>query len=402
MATINEEYRDASLRRQIQLRRFTNGEVNRVLKLIEQADAELVEKLRKHLNKLAGKPVDFKGERLKTMLQEVRQARETVLQEFRESLNETLPSLAQVEAEAELAMMNAVVPLEVGFAAADSIRLKAIAEAKPFHGKLLKDWYSDLATRDKGRIVQALQLGLTQGETVDDIVRRVVGTRANKYTDGVLSASRREAAAVVRTAISHVSTHAREMVWEANPDIIGALIWTATLDGRTSAVCRSRDGHGAPTPGHELPEGVPPLQPAGARPPAHFNCRSTLVAYIDGVGLLGNRPSISDKRNPRQREIDFRKEARRRKMPIKDVRREWAAKHVGPVPAKVNYQEWLTKQKATFQDDVLGKTKGQLFRNGGLKLDQFVDRTGAELTLAQLAASNPAAFVRAGLDPDDF
>lgn len=402
MPTINEEYLDASMRRQVQVRRFTAGQVKQTLQLMEEADRALVEKLRKHLNKLAGQPVDFKGERLKALLAELRESRDELMAAYRAMQDEALLGLAKTEADAELAVLNAVVPFEVSFAAADSLRLRAIAAARPFQGKLLRDWYQGLQQNDRGRIVQALQLGLAQGETVDDIVRRVVGTRANQYTDGVLAASRREAATIVRTAITHVSTHAREMVWEANADVIAAKIWTATLDGRTSATCRARDGHGAPLPGHKLPAGVPPLKPADAKPPAHMNCRSVMVAYIDGVGLLGKRPSIADKRTPRQRQIDFRAEARRTGKPIQEVRAAWARKHVGPVPATVSYQDWLARQSAEFQDDVLGKTKGALFRRGGLKLDQFIDRSGKELTLAQLADTNPSAFIRAGLDPEDF
>ena len=51
---------------------------------------------------------------------------------------------------------------------------------------------------------------------------------------------------------------------------------------------------------------------------------------------------------------------------------------------------------------MLGRAKGRLFRSGQLQVDQFSDRVGNELTLGQLAETQPEAFTRAGLDPDDF
>ena len=82
-------------------------------------------------------------------------------------------------------------------------------------------------------------------------------------------------------------------------------------------------------------------------------------------------------------------------MTIQQVRKEWAEKNVGRVPASTTYQDFLSRQSKEFQDDVLGKTKGELFRKGGLTVDQFVDRNGTELTLSQLAKTHPEAFQRA-------
>jgi hypothetical protein len=112
---------------------------------------------------------------------------------------------------------------------------------------------------------------------------------------------------------------------------------------------------------------------------------------------VGNRPTVVDTRTRAKREVDFRKIARQQGKPIQEVRAAWGRDVVGRVPATTSYQDFLMRQKPAFQDEVLGKRKGQLFRKGGLKLDQFVDRAGNELTLAELAAANPGAFARAGL-----
>lgn len=400
--TANEEYRDAALRHQIYLRRYTAGLINRVAAILEQADAELVLKLRARLVKLEGKPIDFTGERWKALLAEVREARAAAMQAYKDLLRSELVPLGRQEGEQELKLLEAAAPIEVSFTTVAADQLRAILSARPFHGKLLNDWFKELEQMDQRRLAAALQLGMVQGEPIDDIVRRIVGTKKAQFADGILAISRRDATAITRTAVNHVSNVARGYVWDANADIITCRIWSSVLDGRTSPICRARDGHGAPVGGNDLPAGVPPLVPINARPPAHINCRSTMIAYMDGVGLLGNRPTVADTRTRAKREVDFRRIAKEQGKSIKDVRADWAARVIGRVPAATTYQDFLGRQSAKFQDEVLGRTRGKLFRQGGLKLDQFVDRQGNELTLAQLADARPEAFINAGLDPGDF
>ena len=400
--TINEAYRDAALRHQIDLRRYTAGVTKRVARLQEEADRDLTERLRTRLARFEGRDLDFTGERWKALLTDIRGARAAALAEYKTLVRDELGQLAVLEGQAEIDLLQSSITIEVGFMAVNADQLRAIATSRPFQGRFLRDWFSTLEAVDQQRLTTALQLGMTNGEPIDDIVRRVVGTRKNAYADGILSMTRRDAQGIVRTAVNHVSNTARGYVWDANSDIITAKVWVSTLDGRTTAVCRARDGHGTPVGDNDLPADIPPLQPEGAKPPAHFNCRSVMVAYIDGVGLLGNRPTVTDTRTRAKREIDFRRMAKEQGKPIQDIRKAWAAENVGRVPAATTYQDFLKRQPASFQDEVLGKTKAKLFREGGLNVDQFVDRAGNELTMSQLAERKPDAFRKAGLDPEKF
>lgn len=402
MPTFNEEYRDAALRHQIDLRRYTAGVTKRVARLLEEADRDLTERLRTRLARFEGRDLDFTGERWKALLTDIRGARAAALAEYKTLVRDELGQLAVLEGQAEIDLLQSAITIEVGFMAVNADQLRAIATSRPFQGRFLRDWFSTLEAVDQQRLTTALQLGMTNGEPVDDIVRRVVGTRKNAYADGILSMTRRDAQGIVRTAVNHVSNTARGYVWDANSDIITAKVWVSTLDGRTTAVCRARDGHGTPVGDNDLPADIPLLQPKDAKPPAHFNCRSVMVAYIDGVGLLGNRPTVTDTRTRAKREIDFRRMAKEQGKPIQDIRKAWAAENVGRVPAATTYQDFLKRQPAGFQDEVLGKTKAKLFREGGLNVDQFVDRAGNELTLSQLAERKPDAFRKAGLDPEKF
>lgn len=284
--------------------------------------------------------------------------------------------------------------------------------------RTLRQAIGDLAASDIRRIEGALQLGIVQGEGSDELVRRIVGRRANKYADGLVSITRRDAEAVTRAAVTHVSNAARAEVFEANEDIILGLRVVATLDGFTSTVCKVLDGQVDVIGDHKLPKGEVALQVPGSRPPFHnWGCRSVMVPVLSWSGLadrVGERPFVRDDRTRKMREKDFRAEAKEeagdewqgmdraeRTSAVRRRRDAWAREAVGRVSAKTKYPEWFARQPAGFQESVLGKTKFALYRKGGLELTRFVDK-GRPLTLAQLAEREPESFLSAGLDPEKF
>jgi SPP1 gp7 family putative phage head morphogenesis protein len=229
--------------------------------------------------------------------------------------------------------------------------------SRPFQGSLLHEWVAGLEAGRRRRLREAVRIGYTEGETVQQLVRRVRGTAAAGYRDGVLAISRRSAEVVVRTAVAHTATASREVLYEENSDLIKGVEWCSTLDLRTTPVCRARDGKVYP-PG------------SGPRPPAHLQCRSTTVPVVRSWRELGVDTSEAP---PGTR-----------------------ASMNGQVAADLTYGEWLRGQSAVAQDEVLGPTKGQLFRAGGLTMDRFVDGTGRAYTLTELRTRERAAWRAAG------
>lgn len=58
----------------------------------------------------------------------------------------------------------------------------------------------------------------------------------------------------------------------------------------------------------------------------------------------------------------------------------------GKVSGKITYGEWLRRQSASAQDEVLGPTRGRIFRESpGMDIGRFSDRRGRRLTLKELA-----------------
>lgn len=420
MPGANELLFDRANRHEVDIRRYSNRQIRQMLRYLEELDAKTVTKLREALPRIV-KPgqrnsvaelSESQRKRLEQLLVDIRLLRETALKTVGGDLKKELADFAVAEADFEARLIQGAIPIaEVTVATVSAMQIRAVVNTNAFKGQLLTDLMGNLRRQDQARITEAVVDGFVSGETTDNIVRKIVGTRASGYTDGLTSITRREASTIARTALTTYADTARQEVWNANADIIVALRWTSTLDGRTSSVCRSRDGKLVPQGGNTPPEGADLLDPPGARPAAHPNCRSRMVPQMGWEGVFGDRPYVTDTRNRRKREIDFRADAKanagparwkemsqkQRNAAIRDVREAWAREAIGTVPAKTTYQQWLKRQPAKFQDDVLGKTKGALFRRGGLQLDQFVDHSGKELTLPELKSKFPDAFEEANV-----
>ncbi len=56
----------------------------------------------------------------------------------------------------------------------------------------------------------------------------------------------------------------------------------------------------------------------------------------------------------------------------------------GPVSGKITFQEFLSRQPASFVESVLGKTRADLFRAGKITVRDLVSGTGRELSLDEL------------------
>lgn len=84
-----------------------------------------------------------------------------------------------------------------------------------------------------------------------------------------------------------------------------------------------------------------------------------------------------------------------------DIRADWPestrASMDGQVPKATTYGEWLQRQTAARQDEVVGPTRGRLMREGKLPFDALYTNRGEYLTLEKLRERHPGAFRRAGV-----
>lgn len=318
------------------LERYKSSVVKKILGLLNKADDDLIEKVAGRVAKIEQRGFDLgpaTTKRLEALQKAVTEDRKAIYAILFNESKEEFANFAIYEADFQARLLET---FAVELQRPSSSLLKAVATTQPFRGRLLRQWYSGLERGAATKINDAIKIGIVEGETTDQIVRRVRGTRSLRYSDGILEIGRREAQTITRTAIAHVSDRASQELWSENRDIIRGVKWVSTLDSRTSAICRERDGKI-----YKI-DSAPPV-------PAHFNCRSRKIAYLGEFQVKGSRASRG-----------------------------------GPVPEDTSYEQWLRDQPRAVQEEVLGVRKARLFREGGLPIDRFQDRTGREYTLDEL------------------
>jgi len=227
-----------------------------------------------------------------------------------------------------------------------------------YSGKqLLEPFIKDWSTTQTQLVNNTIQQGFYQGQTNSEITRRIRGTKASNFNDGELAKVNRSNRTIVRTAVQHSSTQARQLTMKQNSDLIKGYQWVSTLDSKTSDQCTALDGRR-----FNMEEG--PL------PPIHPNCRSTTT------------PVLSEK-------FDFLDKGATR------------ASVDGQVSTKETYFSWLKKQPAAFQADAIGPTRAKLLRSGGLTSDEFgrlsLNRNFEAMTLTEMRKKAPNVFEAAGL-----
>lgn len=350
---------DEAIDHEHDLIRFERGVVYRMIAVLNRADASLLASLTEALMQLdAG---SFTVERLEALLASVRATNAAAYRAVLEAIEPELQDLARAETAAQASMLRFAIPaavqLQAPLTAVAWEQVYAAALSRPFQGRLLRDWAATLEAGRMAQIREAIRGGYVTGETTAAIISKIRGTKALRFEDGILARPRRDVAAIVQTALSHTAQTARAISYEANADLIKALQWVATLDSRTSPPCRVRDGlkYTSTVPhkpiGHSVPWGDGPGR-------LHFNCRSVSVPVLKSWRELG---IDMDETTPSTR-----------------------ASMDGQVPADLTYSQWIVRQSAERQDEILGKERGELLRSGKLTIDKFSNAKGEWLSLEEL------------------
>ena len=234
------------------------------------------------------------------------------------------------------------------------------------NGEVITKAFRGIAVDQAERFSQVVRQGLLTGKTTPEIASQLIGKLQfgeSKTVKQLVAAGGQSTAiadnqimVLVRTSINQVANTASQQVYEANQDITKKYRYVATLDTRTSSICRALDGK-------EFEYGK------GPTPPQHFGCRSTTVPVID-YEELGLIPPPPAKR----------------------------ASAGGQVPADVSYGDWLAnQQKGESKSDLvarqartLGTEKAKYFRRlakdrgSSEAIAKLVRDDGSELTLEQL------------------
>jgi len=354
----NEFINDALTRHTIWLQGLATHEANKFDPFIVKADKIIRDTL-----SAAGPTINTQKE-LNDILSKLRKELGETYSEWGQSLISDLEEIAGNESNFTTKTLDKAANVEVIKPTLEqtwaAINARPIQINDKGESKLMQPLIKSFTPNEVQRVNGIIRNGFFSGTTTQNIITAIRGTKTNNFKDGALITTRRNAEAIARTSVNHVSNMARQSTFKANQDILNGWLYSATLDNRTSNFCRFQDGKV-----YDIGEG--PL------PPSHINCRSSAIPQLknkfDIFGSSGTRASKGAKG--------------------------------GQQTTANNYYEWLAKQPKWFQEEVLGKTRTELFRKGGLTADQFrratSDKFGEALDLEAIKRKQPDAWREAGL-----
>jgi SPP1 gp7 family putative phage head morphogenesis protein len=370
--SLNDSIADRLVARGIYLGRFSAHLLELVAGYLDELQRDLIAQLARNPEITA-----FQSDRLQSLLDQVNQTISAGYGGMAAAVGEQLAGMAALEASWTISAINAAARLELATGQITPGMLRRIVDDTLIEGSPLADWWSrqDAALRD--RFAAQVRLGIGSGESIDDIVRRVRGRSTGarvellnprdpdgprrwgyEFSGGVMETTTRNARTLVRTAVQSVANQARVDSYRANADIIGGMVWVATLDLRTCLACAGRSGlewtlgadNSAPKPvGHNFPVESCPL---------HAGCRCTFAPRVLSWREMG---------------IDLDEEPAGTRASMD-----------GQVPADLTFDEWLSGRSAEDVEAILGPGRAQLYREGNITLADLLDQRGRPVRLRDL------------------
>lgn len=205
----------------------------------------------------------------------------------------------------------------------------------------LRRYFKDNASRIKQQVDSSIFLGQDEEE---------LDTAIAGYT-GQTQVSAIRVGAMVGTLVTFVSSTIGRRFFESNSDKISGYQWQSVIDSRTSSFCRWADGKVWYYETQEGDLGGP------YTPPVHERCRSEIVPIFKSWGDMGLDDQYSDT-------------------------------FPGNPPKRTTYYEWLGRQPATVQREVLGTVRYDLWKKEGVAPSRFYNQQGKYLTLDELKQKN--------------
>lgn len=340
---------DGATRHAIFVQRYSGSQLKQMLPYLQRVKKTTAAAL------AMGDLTEFSKKRLTRLYNEMGAITNEVLNRMGEKLKSNMKQFASYEADFAGRMLDNSTKDGVEFDIPAKTQIHAAVFSEPVltlekKGITLDAVLEQFSEKKGDQIVKTIQQGVIAGQTNQEIIKGMSAIVDTSMADGLK--------ALVRTVTNHVSSVSREEVLKNNEDIIEGYEWVSVLDGRTTPECQALDGQ-------IFGVGEGPI------PPIHWNCRSTRIPVVKKeYSFVGGVEGLTRAAKGAEGAED-------------------------DVSTKTNYNDWLKTQPNEFQDEVLGVTKGQLFREGGLDLTQFVDENYKPLSIEQLRQSDDKHIVAA-------
>lgn len=348
---LNEKLMDRILRHHALFQQYTAGEAKKVNDLIAEMQDDILDQIQRRYEKAlvrgrdAGPETTRRLEELYTVTQRINTE---AFRNIRDGVKEANIEVTQDEVDFVQDTLKNEAQINVDLNIPSPSLLRSIATTEPIDGTPLTKWYSKLSGDTQTKINRAVRLSAAEGQTVDQLVQRIRGTRANNFSDGIIKTTTRNAEAIARTSLNNVANKARMETFMANSDLVKGYQWVATLDLKTCLVCGGLD--------KKIWKPDEPMR----QPPAHINCRCSIVPALKSFSDIGVKT-------------------------VREMPESFRASMNGAIPRSLSYDQWLKTQPEDFQRQILGPKRFELYKSGKVRLSSFTDRKGHTLTLERLA-----------------
>ena len=257
---------DLTVLHRIGLDRYSTGVVRRIVTVLREVEADITGQLARGWPDAENRARSPEALRLQALLAQVDRTLEEAHDRIAGIFDGVVTDTAATEADFIARLSAASVGTEVALATVSPQQLRSAAVSRPFQGRYLRDFVSEMSTADRRRVAGQIRMAYLEGESVRGAIGRV---------RRVHDVSKRGAEVLVRTSFTHINARAVEQNAAANPDLFRKWQFIAVLDTRTTPRCRALAGsvfdHGS-----------------GPLPPQHPNCRSTIASLPPGVSTFGD------------------------------------------------------------------------------------------------------------------
>ena len=300
----------------------------KILKLLNTLENEIVGQLTA-IDPTHPTMTAYQQARLTKLLKEVKIITNTSYKKAAVTATQELEATAVAATKAFANSINFAVGAKIAKATIPQALLTKLVDTTLVETAPSGDWWARQPKQLVDKFYDQMRVGMAKGDTLDQLIKRVRGVPAangKMAVSGIMDVSRRNAAALVRTATQSIANQARIEAMTANRDVVKGLQWLATLDNRTTEICRKLDGKVWKFVSRDSQEVVPvghDMEYPG--PTAHWGCRSVVLPWLK---------SWEEMTQEAGGDTEFAKQ-------LDSIDPGTRSALNGQIPATMTYEEWL-------------------------------------------------------------
>lgn len=343
---INDKLIDKYIKRDISLMRVEAYEIRKILTLLLKLEKEIKEELYKY----QGFKYDLTAYRRKRLEKKLKSIKLIIKDTYKEILNIQKMSyldLTSLEYKFAQSSLTSIIGISLETTAPSALLLKSVVNDTLILGSRIKDKWVIQANYLYSQCADQIRMGLLLSEPPAQLSRRIF--------PNVTGVARRNATTLARTSFHAIIQRARFEGYKEIDNVIKGYQWLSTLDSRTSLTCVGLSGL-------VWDKNYKPIGHSKrwrGSPPAHFNCRSTIVPVVKSY-----------------KELDIKNK--------KDIPESTRASMDGQAAADISYLDWLKNKSKKTQIEVLGVGRRKLWLDGKLSQRDLITQDHRPIKLKDL------------------